>query len=119
MQAVQWMGKHHVAVSNAPDPEIVNPHDARVSLTAICGSDLHIYDGFISTMKKGDVWDMNSWEKSWRPEPQLTRRMQKRATRYAHSGWESQSRWSPSPLTRLSDRVIDRNNERIPAGELQ
>jgi short-subunit dehydrogenase len=36
----------------------------------------------------------------------------------AHSGWQSQSRWSPSPLTRLSDRVIDRNNERIPAGEL-
>ena len=57
MRTVQWMGKHHVEVTNAPDPEIVNPHDAivRVTLTAICGSDLHLYNGFIPTMKKGDV----------------------------------------------------------------
>jgi threonine dehydrogenase-like Zn-dependent dehydrogenase len=44
-------------VEDVPDPKILNPHDAivRVTLTAICGSDLHIYDGYIPTMMKGDV----------------------------------------------------------------
>lgn len=57
MRAVCWAGKNKVEVAHVPDPEIVNPHDAivRVSLTAICGSDLHMYDGYIPTMKHGDV----------------------------------------------------------------
>jgi len=57
MRALRWMGKKHVDVATVPDPEIVNPHDAivRVTLTAIFGSDLHIYGGCIPTMKKGDV----------------------------------------------------------------
>jgi threonine dehydrogenase-like Zn-dependent dehydrogenase len=57
MRAVSWAGKGKVSVSTAPDPKILNPHDAiiRVTLTAICGSDLHIYDGNIPTMKTGDV----------------------------------------------------------------
>jgi threonine dehydrogenase-like Zn-dependent dehydrogenase len=57
MRAVSWAGKDKVTVSNAPDPEILNPHDAivRVTLTAICGSDLHIYGGNIPAMKQGDV----------------------------------------------------------------
>jgi len=57
MRAVTWMGKHKIAVSKVPDPEIVNPHDAivRITLTAICGSDLHIYGGNIPTMKEGDI----------------------------------------------------------------
>ena len=40
-----------------PDPEIVNPHDAivRVGLSSVCGSDLHLLDGFVPTMKAGDV----------------------------------------------------------------
>jgi threonine dehydrogenase-like Zn-dependent dehydrogenase len=44
-------------VDHLPDPKILNPHDAivQVTLTAICGSDLHIYDGLIPTMKPGDV----------------------------------------------------------------
>jgi threonine dehydrogenase-like Zn-dependent dehydrogenase len=44
-------------VESVPDPEILNPRDAiiRVTATAICGSDLHIYDGYIPTMVKGDV----------------------------------------------------------------
>jgi threonine dehydrogenase-like Zn-dependent dehydrogenase len=48
MRAVCWMGKEKIEVSNVPDPEIVNPHDAiiRITLTAICGSDLHIYGGY-------------------------------------------------------------------------
>ena len=57
MRAISWEGKERVCVSSAPEPKILNPHDAivRVTLTAICGSDLHIYGGYIPTMKKGDV----------------------------------------------------------------
>jgi threonine dehydrogenase-like Zn-dependent dehydrogenase len=57
MKAVRWYGKHDVRVEHVPDPQIVNPHDAivRVTLAAICGSDLHLYDGVIPSMKRGDV----------------------------------------------------------------
>ena len=57
MRAVVWEGKNNVKVAEVPDPSIVNPHDAivKVTLTAICGSDLHLYNGFIPTMKSGDV----------------------------------------------------------------
>ncbi len=57
MRAVCWNGKHDVRVENVPDPKILNPRDAivRVTLTAICGSDLHLYDGYIPTMKSGDI----------------------------------------------------------------
>jgi threonine dehydrogenase-like Zn-dependent dehydrogenase len=57
VRAVCWRGVHDVRVENVPDPKIVNPHDAivRVTLTAICGSDLHLYDGYIPTMMKGDI----------------------------------------------------------------
>jgi threonine dehydrogenase-like Zn-dependent dehydrogenase len=57
MRALCYYGKEDVRVETVPDPEILNPRDAiiRVTSTAICGSDLHIYDGFIPTMEKGDV----------------------------------------------------------------
>ncbi|HJT17477.1 MAG TPA: zinc-dependent alcohol dehydrogenase [Thermoanaerobaculia bacterium] len=57
MKAVCWHGKHDVRVEEVPDPKILNPHDAivKVTLTAICGSDLHLYDGYIPTMMKGDI----------------------------------------------------------------
>ena len=57
MRAVCWYGSGDIRVESVPDPEILNPHDAilRVSLTAICGSDLHIYNGFIPGMQKGDI----------------------------------------------------------------
>src|SRR5215468_6049512 len=57
MRAVVWEGKHKVQVQQVPDPEIVNPRDAivKVTLTAICGSDLHLYNGFVPTMEAGDV----------------------------------------------------------------
>src|SRR3954447_17965666 len=57
MKALCWYGTNDVRVSRVPDPEIVNPRDAivKVTLTAICGSDLHLYDGFIPTMESGDV----------------------------------------------------------------
>ena len=49
MKAVCWDGTTDVAVERVPDPEILNPRDAivRVTSTAICGSDLHLLDGFI------------------------------------------------------------------------
>jgi threonine dehydrogenase-like Zn-dependent dehydrogenase len=57
MKAVCYYGKEDVRVENVPDPKILNPRDAiiRITATAICGSDLHIYDGYIPTMQKGDV----------------------------------------------------------------
>jgi threonine dehydrogenase-like Zn-dependent dehydrogenase len=57
MRAVCWWGKGEVRVVDVPDPQIINPHDAivRVTLTAICGSDLHLYDGYVPTMMKGDI----------------------------------------------------------------
>jgi threonine dehydrogenase-like Zn-dependent dehydrogenase len=57
VRAALWSGVNNVSVETVPDPEILNPRDAivRVSSTAICGSDLHLYDGFIPTMKKGDI----------------------------------------------------------------
>ncbi|GAC1449309.1 MAG: zinc-dependent alcohol dehydrogenase [Ktedonobacteraceae bacterium] len=57
MKALCWYGAHDVRVENVPDPEIVNPRDAiiKVTSTAICGSDIHLYDGYIPTMQKGDI----------------------------------------------------------------
>jgi threonine dehydrogenase-like Zn-dependent dehydrogenase len=57
MRANCWMGTKTVEVQDVPDPRILNPRDAivRITSTAICGSDLHIYNGFIPTMKRGDV----------------------------------------------------------------
>ena len=57
MKAVCWMGKQSIEVHTVPDPEIINPHDAiiRVTRTAICGSDLHLYAGLIPSMESGDI----------------------------------------------------------------
>lgn len=57
MRALTWHGKHDVRVETVPDPQIVNPRDAiiKVTSTAICGSDLHLYDGVIPTMRPGDI----------------------------------------------------------------
>ena len=57
MKAVVWHGTDDVRVERVPDPTIVNPRDAvvRITTTAICGSDLHLLDGFIPTMKEGDI----------------------------------------------------------------
>lgn len=57
MKAVCWNGITDVSVEEVPDPKLINPRDAivRVTSTAICGSDLHLYDGDIPTMKKGDI----------------------------------------------------------------
>ena len=57
MKANCWMGRNTLQVREVPDPKILNARDAivRVTSTAICGSDLHLVDGYIPTMKKGDV----------------------------------------------------------------
>jgi threonine dehydrogenase-like Zn-dependent dehydrogenase len=57
MKANCWMGKQTVQVEQVPDPSILNPRDAivRITSTAICGSDLHIYNGFIPSMRRGDI----------------------------------------------------------------
>ena len=57
MKANCWMGKNDVRIQNVPDPEILNPRDAivKITSTAICGSDLHLVDGYVPTMEKGDI----------------------------------------------------------------
>lgn len=57
MRALTWHGTHDVRVDTVPDPEIVNPRDAIIEITstAICGSDLHLYDGVIPGMLPGDI----------------------------------------------------------------
>ncbi|MEU6040411.1 zinc-dependent alcohol dehydrogenase [Actinomadura sp. NPDC047616] len=57
MKANVWTGRNHLEVRDVPDPQILNARDAivRVTSTAICGSDLHLVDGYIPTVKKGDV----------------------------------------------------------------
>lgn len=57
MKANCWHGKTNLKVEDKPDPTIVEPTDAivRVTLTAICGSDLHLFDGVIPTMESGDI----------------------------------------------------------------
>ena len=57
MKALCWHGARDVRIETVPDPSILNPRDAivRVTATAICGSDLHLYDGVIPTLAAGDI----------------------------------------------------------------
>jgi threonine dehydrogenase-like Zn-dependent dehydrogenase len=57
MRANVWSGRNTVQVETVPDPQILNSRDAivKISSTAICGSDLHLYDGYVPTMKRGDI----------------------------------------------------------------
>jgi threonine dehydrogenase-like Zn-dependent dehydrogenase len=57
MKATCWHGTHKVRVEDVPDPQILNGRDAivRITSTAICGSDLHLYNGLIPSMRKGDI----------------------------------------------------------------
>jgi threonine dehydrogenase-like Zn-dependent dehydrogenase len=57
MRANVWSGRNTVQVENVPDPKLLNARDAvvRITSTAICGSDLHLYDGYVPTMKRGDI----------------------------------------------------------------
>ena len=57
MKALTWHGTHDVRVDTVPDPRIQDPGDAilKVTATAICGSDLHLYNGLMPAMEPGDV----------------------------------------------------------------
>jgi threonine dehydrogenase-like Zn-dependent dehydrogenase len=57
MRAVCWHGIKDVRVENVPDPILLNPRDAiiKVTSTAICGSDLHLYNGYVPAMLPGDI----------------------------------------------------------------
>jgi threonine dehydrogenase-like Zn-dependent dehydrogenase len=57
MKALCWQGKKKVRVETVPEPKLLNSRDAivRVTSTAICGSDLHLFNGFVPTMERGDV----------------------------------------------------------------
>ena len=57
MKAVRYYGKEDIRVEHVPDPQLLNPRDAivKITATAICGSDLHIYGGYIPTMQEGDI----------------------------------------------------------------
>lgn len=57
MKAVCWQGTKDVRVETVPDPTIINQRDAivKITSTAICGSDLHLYNGYIPTMESGDI----------------------------------------------------------------
>ena len=57
MKALTWHGTHDVRVETVDDPQLINARDAiiKVTTTCICGSDLHLYDGYIPTMKAGDI----------------------------------------------------------------
>jgi threonine dehydrogenase-like Zn-dependent dehydrogenase len=57
MKALCWHSKEDVRVENVPDPKILNPRDAiiKITSTAICGSDLHMYDAYIPTLMPGDI----------------------------------------------------------------
>ena len=57
MKAVCWHGTQDVRVETVPDPEIISPRDAviQVTSTAICGSDLHLYGGYMPSMEPGDI----------------------------------------------------------------
>ena len=73
MKALCWNGKKDHR-RNGPDPRILNASDAivKVTSTRICGSDLHLYNGFIPTLEKGDVLGPSSWARWWkwaRPSP--------------------------------------------------
>ena len=57
MRASCWMGKQKVRVEDVPEPVLLNKRDAivKITSTAICGSDLHLYNGFVPSMQKGDI----------------------------------------------------------------
>src|SRR5689334_24559200 len=57
MKAVCWQGKQKMSVEHVPDPRILAPHDCivKITSTAICGSDLHLYNNWVAGMREGDI----------------------------------------------------------------
>ena len=65
MKALRWYGKEDVRVESVADPVIRDPRDilVKITSTAICGSDLHLYNGLMPTMGKATCSAMNPWRK--------------------------------------------------------
>jgi threonine dehydrogenase-like Zn-dependent dehydrogenase len=57
VRALCWEGKRNLAVENVPDPKILNSRDVvlKITSTAICGSDLHLYNAFVPSLERGDI----------------------------------------------------------------
>ena len=57
MKALCWFGTNDVRIEDVPEPRILNSRDAivKITSTAICGSDLHLLDGYMPTMERGDI----------------------------------------------------------------
>jgi len=68
MKAVCWMGTEKMSVETVPDPKILNPRDAivRITSTCICGSDLHLYNGFMRRWSRATLPGMSSWARLWK-----------------------------------------------------
>lgn len=68
MKAVVWHGVGDVRVDNVKDPEILDPKDIIIQVTAsgICGSDLHLYDGLPPPWRKAISSAMSPWASSWK-----------------------------------------------------
>ena len=68
MKAVTWHGKRDVRVESDPDPRIEQPTDAivRITSSAICGSDLHLYELFGPFLEAGARWPCSAWVRSAR-----------------------------------------------------
>ncbi len=75
MKALCWRGKHHVEVDAVPDPRIEASTDmiVRVKVSGICGSDLHLYDGYVPTLKKGDILGHEAFGEVVETGPQVRR----------------------------------------------
>ena len=71
MKAVVWMGKKNIEVQRVADPTLLNPRDCivKITSTAICGSDIHLYDGVIPTLEKGDILGHEFMARWWRSAP--------------------------------------------------
>ena len=87
MKAVTWHGTQDVRVDEHPDPTIEEPTDAivRVTSTAICGSDLHLYDGKVIKLEEGDVIGASCSSRTCCPPPgrQWRTPTRRRAARWA------------------------------------
>jgi D-arabinose 1-dehydrogenase-like Zn-dependent alcohol dehydrogenase len=107
MRATVYSGRNTVQVENVPDPKILNERDAivKISSTAICGSDLHLYDGYIPTVKKGDIFGHEFMGEIVEKGKGVTRGSPRRCSATRRAG-SSATRTSPAatPAARASTR---------------
>ena len=102
MKALCWHGKHDMRLDTVPDPKIEHPRDAIIKVTAcaICGSDLHIYNGVIPDMKHGDVIGHFELKALDRPEPGGRRF-------YAYDFFQTELKFTQATFDRLWGSVFD------------